>query len=77
MKGIGLLGHREARVGWGGEGSGRAGREGCSLSIATVKVVTLEVSGDIICSWQLQSILVHTPTQATFSAPGWLALEGE
>lgn len=63
------------RHGWdGGEGSGRAGREGYSLSIATVKVVTLEVSGDIICSRQLQSILVHTPAQAALSAPGWLAL---
>lgn len=63
------------RHGWdGGEGSGRAGREGYSLSIATVKVVTLEVSGDVICSRQLQSILVHTPAQAALSAPGWLAL---
>lgn len=57
------------------KGSGRDRQDGYSLSVAAVKVVTLEVSSNIISSWQFQSILVHTPTKATFSAPGWFALE--
>ena len=63
-------------VGWEGLWQGeRERQEGVSLSVATVKVVTLEVSSYIICSWQLQSILVHAPTQSTFSASRWLTLE--
>lgn len=69
-RGVGRVVGREGL--WQGE---RERQEGVSLSIATVEVVTLEVSSYIICSWQLQSILVHTPTQSTLSASRWLALK--
>lgn len=59
------------------KGSGRERQEGHSFSVAAVKTVTLEVSGYVIASRQLQSILVHAPAEPTFPALGWFALGRE
>lgn len=56
-------------VGGGGSGEGDA-----SLSVAAVEGVALKVPVDILHAWQLHSILVHAPADATFAATGRLAL---
>jgi hypothetical protein len=71
----GVLGRREALPGvgaGGGRGKGR-GRD-ASLNVAAVEGVTLKVPVNVLHAWQLHSVLVHTPADATFAATRRLAL---
>lgn len=62
----------ESGLGVGGVREGRGGD--ASLNVAAVEGVALKVPIDILHAWQLHSVLVHAPADATFAATGRLAL---
>lgn len=42
--------------------------------VATLQVFTLNVPSAVVCARELNTILVHTPADASFAATRWLAL---